>query len=377
MFLLLLSVSISVGFQGWRTLINNFAVEDAHLNGFWIGILQSIREIPGFLCLFVIFILLFCKEYRLISHSTLTLGIGVALTGFFPSHAGLIITTLIMSVGFHYFETTRQSLVLQNFNHGDAPLVLGALNSLTAVVNIIVGLAILLLDIFFNMKQMFLCIGIVVILLAVGSYFINTSEISIHPQHKKLILRKKYWLFYILNFFEGARRQIFVVFAVFLLVDHFKFSVQLVTLLFVINNIVNYFAASYVAGMINKIGEKHVLLASYTILFFIFLSYAVFDSPWVAAFLYILDNVLFNTSIAVRTYFQKTADKADIAPSMAVGYTINHICAVFFPFIGGALWMISIKIPFLLGATIAVLSVIFILIIHNAPPINGKKTAQI
>ncbi|MCV5959763.1 hypothetical protein OFO30_30765, partial [Escherichia coli] len=44
------------------------------------------------------------------------------------------------------------------------------------------------------------------------------------PQNKKLILRKRYWLYYALTFMSGARRQIFTVFAGFLMVEKFGYS---------------------------------------------------------------------------------------------------------------------------------------------------------
>jgi hypothetical protein len=338
-FIVLLTIAVAIGFQGWRTLINNFAVDSVGIDGFWIGIMQSVREVPGFLSLLVIYITIILSEFKIISFSTMILGIGVALTGFFPTHYGLILTTLIMSVGFHYFETTRQSLVLQNFKKYDTPSILGALNSISAIVNIIVGISILILANYLDMKIMFLILGIIVILLAFLSLKCKTKNRSTHPQHKKMILRKKYWLFYVLNFLAGARRQIFVVFAVFLLVKHYKFSIELITALFITNNIINIYAAPYIGRKIQIFGEKKVLVAGYLSLFLIFISYAIFNNPWIASGLYILDNVLFNIDISIKTYFQKNAHHADIAPSMAVGFTINHICAVFFPFLGGILWM--------------------------------------
>ncbi|MCP4176850.1 MAG: MFS transporter, partial [bacterium] len=279
--IILLTIAMAIGFQGWRTLINNFAVNNVGINGFWIGIMQSVREIPGFLSLLVIYITIILSEYKIISFSTIILGIGVALTGFFPTHYGLVITTLIMSVGFHYFETTRQSLVLQNFEKADTPSILGSLNSISAAVNIVVGGAILILANYLSMKSMFLIIGIIVIILAFLSLNCKAENRSIHTQHKKMILRKKYWLFYVLNFLAGARRQIFVVFAVFLLVKHYRFSIELITALFIINNVVNIYAATYIGKKIKMLGEKKVLVLGYIILFFIFISYAVFDNPWI------------------------------------------------------------------------------------------------
>jgi MFS family permease len=158
---------------------------------------------------------------------------------------------------------------------------------------------------------------------------------------------------------SGSRRQIFVAFAVFLLVQKFKFSIQEIALLFVVNNVINYLLMPYVGKMINKFGARLVLSIEYTSLIFIFLVYAYSDSKMVVAIMYVLDHIFFNFAIAIKSYFKHHADSEDIAPSMAVGFTINHVAAVILPAIGGALWMIDDKIPFLFGAGLSVVSLIF------------------
>ena len=55
-FLMVLTISSTVGLKAWLTLFNNFAVEVAHLDGSHIGMIQSVREIPGFLALFGVWI---------------------------------------------------------------------------------------------------------------------------------------------------------------------------------------------------------------------------------------------------------------------------------------------------------------------------------
>jgi len=154
----------------------------------------------------------------------------------------------------------------------------------------------------------------------------------------------------------GARRQIFMAFAVFLLVKKFHFTVQEVVILFVINNLINYFLSPLIGRSIIRFGERKVLSLEYFSLIFIFLAYATVDSRVVVGILYILDQVFFNFAIAIRTYFQKVGDPKDIAPSMAVGFTINHIAAVFLPAIGGLLWMVDYRIPFVAGAFLSLIS---------------------
>jgi MFS transporter len=355
-FLMILTIASSAGLQTWRTLFNNFAVEIVHLEGNHIGVIQSVREIPGFLALLVVFFLLIIKEHKLSALSIVTLGFGVFITGIFPSYSGMILTTLIMSFGFHYYETTNQSLTLQYFDQKISPWVFGKLRSIASASNIGIGIIIYVLSAYLSYEQMFWLLGTLIISAGLWGFFKNPTNENIVPQRKKMVFRKKYSLFYFLTFMAGARRQIFIAFAVFLLVKKFDYTVQEITALFVINNVINYFLSPLIGKAIIKFGERKVLSLEYSSLIFIFIAYAFTDSKMIVAFLYILDHIFFNFAIAIRTYFQKVGDSRDIAPSMAVGFTINHIAAVVIPAVGGLLWIVDYKIPFIAGAAMSLIS---------------------
>lgn len=355
-FLIVLTVSSTLGLQAWRILFNNFAVEVANLEGSHVGMIQSIREIPGLLTFLVIFVIMVVKEHRLSALSILTLGAGVAVTGLFPSYAGLMATTMLMSFGFHYYETTNQSLTLQYFDKTTSPWVFGKQRSYAAVSNIVVGLIIWYLSRFLEYSQTYLLVGILVALTGLWGLKQRPENHDITPQRKKMIFRKKYWLYYFLTFMAGARRQIFIAFAVLLLVKLFDYTIREIAVLFVINNAVNYFLSPMIGKGIIRFGERKILSLEYFSLFFIFMAYAFTDSKIVAAVLYILDHIFFNFAIAIRTYFQKVGDPRDIAPSMAVGFTINHMAAVVLPAFMGILWMVDYRIPFICGAGMSLIS---------------------
>ena len=359
-YLLVLTIAVSGGLHVWRTLFDNFAVNVIHLDGHHIGILQSIREIPGFLALLVVYVLFVIKEHKLSALSILIMGIGVAATGVFPTFYGLIFTTLLMSFGFHYFETTNQSLGLQYFDKGVAPVIFGKLRSYSAVSNMGAGVLVFILAPFLSYTQLYLLFGTVVMGLGIWAFFQNPTSKEIIPQHKKMILRRRYWLYYALTFMAGARRQIFTAFAVFLLVKKFEFSVQAIATLFFVNNIINYFLGPFIGKCIVRFGERKVLSLEYASLIFIFISYAMVESKMVVAFLYIVDHIFYNFAIAINTFFQKIADAKDIAPSMAVGFTINHIAAVVLPTIGGMLWLVDYRIPFIAGAGMSLISLMLV-----------------
>jgi len=358
LYLAVLTICSTFGLQTWLTLFNNFAVDIAGLDGNHVGVIQSVREIPGFLALLTIYVIMMIKEHRLSALTILIMGFGLAITGILPSYAGLILTTLVMSFGFHYYETTNMSLTLQYFDKNASPWVFGKQRSYAAAASIAVGLAIYFLAFFLSFSQIYLLIGGLMIVAAVWALSQKPAQREVVPQRKKMVFRKKYWLFYFLTFMAGARRQIFMAFAVLLMVQKFHYTVQEVTILFVVNNVINYYLSPLIGKSIIRFGERRVLSLEYFSLVFIFMAYALTPSKWVVAALYILDHIFFNFSIAIRTYFQKVGDPRDIAPSMAVGFTINHIAAVILPALGGFLWVLNYRIPFFGGAVMALISLI-------------------
>ncbi len=364
-YLMVLTIASMMGLQTWRTLFNNFAVDTAFLEGDHIGIIQSVREIPGFLALLAIFVIRFVKEHRLSAFSIITLGAGVGLTGYFPSFSGLAATTLVMSFGFHYYETTNQSLTLQYFDQQTSPWVFGKMRSMGSMANIAVGIIILGLTGLLNYQQIFLLFGIIIIIIGLWGLAQQPADEKLPPQHKKMILRWKYWLYYFLTFMSGARRQIFVAFAVFLLVKKFEYSVQAITALFIINNVINYFLSPLIGKAIIRFGERKILSLEYGSLVFIFAAYAFTESAYTAGLLYILDHIFFNFSIAIRTYFQKIGRAEHIAPTMAAGFTINHIAAVFIPAIGGVMWMIDYRMVFIGAAFFSLISLLLVQFIRT------------
>jgi predicted MFS family arabinose efflux permease len=366
-YLVVLTISSTAGLQTWTTLFNNFAVDVAGLQGNHVGMIQSIREIPGFLALLAVYVMLVIREHRLSAISILILGAGLAATGFFPTFAGIAITTLISSFGFHYYETTNMSLTLQYFKKDESPWVFGKLTSLAAATSIGIGLLIWGMTSFLDFTQVYLVVGVLIAIAGLWALLTrDPSDINIIPQRKQMVLRKKYWLFYFLTFMAGARRQIFIAFSVLLLVQKFQYTVQEVTILFIINNTINYFLSPLVGKSIIRFGERKVLSLEYLSVIFLFTAYATTDSKLLVAFIYILDQIFFTFAIAIRTYFQKVGDPQDIAPSMAMGFTINHLAAVFLPAIGGMLWVIDYRIPFFAGAAMGVVSLLAVQKIKTA-----------
>ena len=367
--LYMMSIAMTLAFATWMVLLNNFVVEQAEFSGREIGILQSIREIPGFLAFTTIFVLLLIREQKFAYFSLIMLGIGVLLTGFFPSEIGLYCTTLLMSAGFHYFETVKQSLSLQWLSVSETPEVLGKLIAITSLTSLLTYLCIWFSQEYLSLgfEIIYLISGVVCLLLTVFMWFGAPLFEGKVNQKKNLVLKRSYWLYYALTFMSGARRQIFVVFAAFLMVEKFKYSVSDIAILFIINHTFNWIFASKIGRLVGKVGERSALTFEYCGLFLIFFAYAYVDSAIMAGALYVLDHLFFSLAIAIKTYFQKIADPSDIASTAGVAFTINHIAAVFIPVSFGLVWLFSPKLVFLMGAMMSLISLILARNIPKVP----------
>lgn len=367
--LFLLAIGNSVAFVTWQVMLNNFAVERAAFTGAEIGILQSLREVPGFLAFTAILVMLFIRQQKFAILALLLLGTGTAITAFYPTALWLYCTTVIMSIGFHYLETLHSSLSLQWLAREEAPHVLGQLLSARAFCNLAILGTLYLYLMFFaaNYLMIYLLAGGSAIAIGLYCWFAIPQFEDTVVQKKQLFLRRRYWLYYLLTFLAGARRQIFTVFAGFLLVEKFGFPVENVVLLTLVNAALTFWLAPKIGRLISYFGERKALTLEYLGLVIVFISYAFVESIAVAIALYLLDHLFFAMAIAIKTYFQKIADPADIAATSSISFTINHIAAVVLPALLGFVWIVNPGAVFLIGAGIAGASLVLSQLIPDRP----------
>jgi hypothetical protein len=377
--LCLWAMAMPVAFNTWSALLNNFVIEYAGFTGVEIGWLHTVREIPGFLAVGVIALLLFIREQVLGVVALTMLGVATAITAWFPSFAGLLTLTMLSSIGFHYFETVNQSLQLQWIDKARAPQLLGWIVAIGSGASLLsYGLVVLTWQTFeLSYNTVYMVAGGFCALVAIFTFFAYPQFQAREPQARKIVLKKRYWLYYALQFMSGARRQIFVVFSAFMMVERFGFEVHEVTGLFLINFLANMAFAPLMGTAVAKWGERRALVFEYVGLIGVFLAYGgVYFFGWgvaLAAALYVLDHLFFALAFALKTYFQKIADTEDIAPTAAVAFTINHIAAVFLPAALGYLWIISPGSVFVLAAGMAAVSLCLALLIPRHPE-KGNET---
>jgi hypothetical protein len=377
--LMLMAAAMPIAFATWSALLNNFVIEVAGFTGVEIGWLHSVRELPGFLAIGVILLIMFFREQTLLVFNLGLLGAATALTAWFPSLGGILTITMLSSIGFHYYETVNQSLQLQWIDRARAPQMLGWLMAIGSAASLVAyGLLVVTWKTFdLSYNFVYLASGGFTLAVAILAWAFYPKFESPEPQLKTFVLRRRYWLYYALQAMAGARRQIFVVFAAFMMVERFGFEVHEVTALFMINFVANMIFAPLMGRAVGKWGERNALAFEYVGLALVFLAYGgIYYFGWgvaLAAALYVIDHLFFALAFALKTYFQKIADIPDIAPTAAVAFTINHIAAVFLPALLGYLWVTSPGSVFLLAAGMAIGSLMLALMIPRHPE-KGHET---
>jgi len=377
--LFLMAATMPIAFSTWYALLNNFVVDVANFDGADIGLLHSVREIPGFLAVGVIAIIIFVREQVLGLISLILLGVATGVTAWFPQMGGILTLTLLSSVGFHYYETVNQSLQLQWISKERAPQVLGWLLAMGSAASLVAFGVIVVtwewLELSYNVAYM--VSGGITVAMAVACMIIYPQFQSPIPQHKTMILRKRYWLYYALQFMAGARRQIFMVFAGFMMVERFGFAVHQLTALYLINLAFNMVLGPVFGKVVAHFGERNTLIFEYVGLALVFFAYGgIYMFGWgiiLAGTLFVIDHLFFSLAFALKTYFQKIADPADIAPTAAVAFTINHIAAVGLPVMLGLVWLISPILVFVMAALMALTSLALAFLIPRHP-VAGHET---
>jgi predicted MFS family arabinose efflux permease len=377
-----------LGFCLWQSIFNNFAVEELGVRADQIGVIQAIREVPGLMGFLVGLLALLLVEMRIAGFSVVLMGVGIFLTAAARDLTGLIGATLVMSAGFHFFSSSNSSAVLLTVGPDEAPKVLGRLNSLGALAAVMGTLLVFGTLDAWGYRTLFRVAGALVVIGGVVLLPFGRQPVRVQRTRRELPLRRRYWLYYALQFLMGSRRHIFSTFAVFLLVQQYEVTAQIITLLFLINSLIGTYFNQALGKIVTRFGERWVLTVNFSLLVLVFLGYAVIPTldvlktpilpvpevsagEWILfpAFpatpgllillgLFVIDNILFGFSIALQSYFQKIAlGPEEITANISVGQTINHIAAVIVPVVGGLVWeAVGAQYTFLAGVVIVLAS---------------------
>lgn len=360
------SVTISasavwIGFYAWRVMFNNYAVELFDASATDVGMIQAAREIPGLLAFGVGALAIYFTESRIASFSIIVVGLGLLVSGWAPSLMGLGIATVLMSFGFHYFEPTNSAQLLNLADPNQLGKAQGVLRSWESAAGLVGAGLVMVLTFYLDYRTTFYIFGALVVTVGLYLCIALPANRTAHD-NRKVKLKKKYWLYYTLSFLRGCRRHIFTTFAIFLLVKNHGLDITYIAGIMLANNLVTIFTNRWMGMVSDRIGERNLLVGCSMILTFIFFGYAIVDYLPALVGLYLVDNILFGSSIALKSYLRKISTPEDLTSCLSFGMTANHVTAVIIPVAGGMAWsMFGHEATFVAGAVVVFVDMLFAL----------------
>ena len=363
--------AMQAGFAVYTAVYNNFLVGDLHITAQALGGLESLREVPGFLSVAMAALTVQFRASRLAAVSLALMGVGLAAIAGANSWWYLVGVGTIWSVGFHLYAPLSNGLALDAARRSEEGRALGWVGGIGAA-GTLVGMGMVLGVVgWLGLRRAFLPAGLAVIFGAVALMFMRDRHLA---PRMRLVVRRRYSIYYALTLLDGSRRQIFMTFAIFLLIKIYHVDVQHITALLIFNSIVTATTTPLIGRLLDRYGERRLLALNYGCLIFLFAGYALAHNLLVLGALYCVDNAFFSFSLGINSYLGRIAPSRDVMPSLVMGSTVNHIAAVGVPVVGGFLWAaVGYQVTFLAGAATCVLSVVAALAIREGSRSQGKS----
>jgi predicted MFS family arabinose efflux permease len=348
---------VMFGFGAFMAAYNNFIVQVLNLKPGQLGIVESIRETPGFLIVVVAALTMRVAEPVVAAGALILVAVGVGAYCGVSGVPSLVLWSLVWSLGLHAWMTVQPSMALALAEEEKRGKRLGQLMALSSLGTVLGMVMVLFFGNRIGFNAVFVISGSTILLGAMAVLAIS-KDIG-HADKPRMVFNPDYGLYYLLTFLEGCRKQVFMTFAVFLLVRNYHTSMVVVALLMIINNIVNFGTSEWIGKMIDRYGERNVLLVCYSAAIPVFIGYAAIGIPLLLYVMYCLDNLFYIGSMGSTTYLHKIAKPQDVHPTLAMGVSFNHAAAVAVPLVGGLLWATyGHAVAFYGGAVVVAMSVI-------------------
>ena len=338
------------------TLVNNFVVERLDIEAHELGYVEGLREVPGFMNAFFVALMVRFAPPVVAAVSLMVMGLGIMAYADVDSVFMLAMYSLVWSVGFHCWIPMEQSMALIFSPQGKKGKWLGQLRSVNSVAWLVSILTCRLVYDFIGYNGLFLLAGAATIGGGLAILFASNKRPS---RERGFVFKRCYGLYYLLNFLQGLRKQMFITFAIFALVKVHGMPVHTTMALVLVNQILITLTAPTMGRLVDRYGERKTLSCSYIGLACVFFGYAVVTHRPTLYVLYCIDNFIFFGGIALTTYLHKIAPEEDLKPSLAMGVTMNHVASVAAPLLGGLAWhFFNYRVIFFCGAGLALISLI-------------------
>jgi len=328
---------VSLGSGLLNGVSTNFMVDELGMSGKQVMWNAGIREIPGLVLMGIAALIMHWPLSRRAAMSLVLMGIGYALYATVHSFTGLLAVALIASLGFHNWLPLQSSLGLALSAEHESGRVLGSLTSMGSLA-VIAGMGVTaLLATRLPLRAFYVVAGIAIVAAGLLVSRIPASVGERTARQPRFLLHKRYWLYYVLIFFEGSRVQVFYAFGTLILVQEYGWNAQQISVLLVISAVVNFLLAPRLGQLLDVLGERLTLAASYVLLALCFVGYATIRNVWFMGGMLIAINLLVTLQFGLSTYVRRIAPSDELTPTLSAGVSINHITSVSMSLVAGSL----------------------------------------
>lgn len=348
--------AVGVFFGVQLTMYNNFVVDRLAIEPDELGMVEALREVPGLLNAFIIAVMIGFPAPLFAGLSLILMGGGLMAFTTVDTVYALAFFSVTWSIGFHSWVPLQQSMALQFSPGGAKGRWLGQLRAVNSVGWLLaIGLCLFLYR-FIGYNGLFIIAGVVTMGGGVAVLFASRKRVD---GERAFVFRRRYCIYYLLQFLQGCRKQMFITFAIFALVKVHGMPVTTTMVLVLINQVLVTLSGPTVGRWVDRFGERRMLSFSYIGLIVVFVGYATVTHRPTLYMLYCVDNLIFFGGIALTTYLYKIAPAEDLKPTLSMGVTMNHVASVAAPLIGGFAWyFFGYEVIFYAGAVLAFISLV-------------------
>jgi MFS family permease len=383
-FIMLAVMSASLGFalNAHTNIVTNYFEEVLHFSGPQFGYITAVREVGGLILILLTAVLYRVSLQRVTAGALVVLAAGYALFGVSHNFWTVFPWVIITSLGFHMVLQTQYSLGMSLTTEGKSGSVLGRMAAFGQAGTFAALLIVFVIFQFhlFSFGITFIMLGVVAFIGAVAiirfPHLHDGRERSAAPKRERLVWRREYRYYYLLNLLDGARQQVFFSFGLWVLVNRFGLTVAQISLVLLAVTFASMMSSTFVGRMIDRHGERRILSIINVAYLGALAGYALAGNVVLACVFYLIYAFITPFSpIAAATYLRKIALAEEFTPSLAMGVTVLHATAVVVPIAAGfILNYVGYQVPFFIACGFALVAVFVTL---RLDPVKQRCAARV
>jgi predicted MFS family arabinose efflux permease len=364
-----------------QNIVTNYFEDEIGLRGPQFGYITAIREVPGFLLIFLTAVFYRLSLPRLTFGALLLLAMGYSLFGWSSSFWTVAPWVIISSIGYHTWLQTQGALAMSLAREEHSGRILGRLTAVSQV-GALVAMTVMLIvfhERWISFDGAFILCGAFALLAALAIFGFpnlhNGAVADVAQMREPIVFRREYRLYYLLNFLDGARQQIFFSFGLWVLIHRFGLNVSQVSTVLLITTTISILLTPRVGRALDTHGERVLLFYVNLAYIIALLGYAFLTVTWAAAACYVIYAFIAPlATMGATVYLRKIAPSADLAPSLAMGLTMQHAAAIVVPVVTGVILnYVGHQVPFLIAACLAVVT---LSVSRRLDPVAQKTAAK-